>query len=77
MRIELCNCQQILLDEIADKSFKRKDVSKTYALALRSSEDVDWKFVNKAIIKRWSYNALNYILELAWSGKCFEEKGGE
>lgn len=70
-RIELADCTRVLLDEIAHKGATRKDIAKTYALALRSSEDVHWSAVNSAIIKRWSVAALRWIKEQAWSGKCF------
>jgi hypothetical protein len=75
MRIELADCQGVLLDEIADPKMKRLDVAKTYCLALRSSErdTIDWTKVNEAIIARWSKSALLWIKERAWSGKCFEE----
>lgn len=72
MRIELCNCTSVLLEEIGNPKMYRKDVAQTYALALKSSEDVDWKRVNEAIIERWSTSALVYIKELAWSGKAFD-----
>ena len=71
MRIELANCTQTLLDEIADKDFKQKSIAKTYALALRSSEGFDSRAVNRAIIERWSVAGLERILKWAWSGKCF------
>ena len=71
MRIELANCTQTLLNEIADKGFKQNSIAMTYALALRSSETIDWAKVNKAIVKRWSISGLNRIKKLAWSGKCF------
>lgn len=71
MQMELANCTETLLGEIADKRIKRKSVAMTYALAMRSSEAVDWARVNKAIIKRWSISALTYIKELARPGKCF------
>ena len=70
-RVELCCCTQVLLEEIAMPEMKPKDVAKTYALALRSSEEVDWKAVNTAIMERWSKHALVWIKERAWSGKCF------
>jgi hypothetical protein len=56
---------------------RRKDVAQTYALAIRSSESVDWSKVNTAIINRWSPYALKWIKEQAWSGKCFamDEEG--
>lgn len=75
---ELAGCESTLLQEIADEAFKRRDVAKTYHLALRSSERdrIDWKKVNRAIIERWSVSGLNWIKEQAWSGKCFGEAEG-
>ena len=70
---ELENCTQHILGEIADKTFTRRDVAQSYALAMRSSEPTDWATVNAAIIERWSPSALEYIKELAWSGKCFRQ----
>lgn len=74
-RIELADCERTLLEEIARPEMTRRDVAKTYALALRSSERnrVDWKKVNRAIIDRWSPSGLDWIKQQAWSGKCFEE----
>jgi hypothetical protein len=71
IRFELADCTGTLLREIAEPSSKRRDIAKTYALALRSSEATDWKAVNAAIIARWSVSALNWIKEQAHSGKCF------
>lgn len=70
-QFELADCTNTLLREIADRQFKRRDVAKTYALALRSSELVDWGRVNCAIITRWSPSGLEYIKRLAWNGKAF------
>ena len=72
MKIELANTTQTLLYEIQELRLFQKPIAKTYALALRSSEDTDWGKVNKAIIKRWSKSGLNRIKELAWSGKAFD-----
>jgi len=71
MKISLMCCEQTLLDEISDKSFKKKNIAQTYALALRSDEDVDFKEINKAIIARWSMRALSDIKKMAWSGSCY------
>ena len=71
MTIELADCTRVLLDEICCKESTRDDIAKTYALAMRSSEETDWFIINKAIIKRWSLGALKYIKDSAWSGKCF------
>jgi len=70
--IELACCTSTLLREIEDKTFKQKDIAKTYALAIRSSEDTEWWKVNRTIVKRWSVSGLNRIKQLAWSGKVFE-----
>jgi hypothetical protein len=66
--IELCDCENVLLREIATKGMYRKDIALTYAMALRSSEReaVDWRKVNEAIIERWSIAALRYIKDRAW-----------
>lgn len=73
MRVELADCELMLLQEIAESKCKRRDVARTYALALQSSERerIDWKKVNAAIVDRWSVAALKFIKEQAWSGKCF------
>ena len=73
---ELANCEKTILDEIEMKELKRIDVAKTYALILKSSERniVDWPKVNKAIINKWSRSGLEWIKEMAWSGRAF--KGG-
>lgn len=63
--IELADCTNVLLDEIAMQEAKRKDIALTYRLAMQSSEDVDWAKVNRAIIDRWSFSALKYIKEMA------------
>ena len=70
--IELIDCTNVILNEIKDIKFKRKNIAKTYALALKSSEDsINCKIINEAIINRWSRSGLEYIKNLAWSGKCF------
>ena len=73
MIIELANCEHTLLKEISDKRFKQRGIAQTYALAMRSSEPVDWPTVNAAIIDRWSVSGLYRIKRMAWSGSCFEE----
>ena len=73
LRIELSNCEWVLLNEIGMKEVKQKSVAMTYALALHSSERgrIDWQKVNRAIIDRWSISGLAHIKKLAWSGKAF------
>ena len=72
--LEMVNTTNVLLENIADRKFKRLDIARLYALSLESSEKTDYKVVNAAIIERWSKSALIYIKEMAWSGKCFENK---
>lgn len=71
MPIELMLCTKTLLWEIANRKMYRKDVAKTYCLALKSSEKTEWRTVNMAIIDRWSISGLEWIKKQAWSGKCF------
>lgn len=66
MRIELMNCENLLMREIADKRIKRNSLALTYRLAMASSEEVDWLKVNRAIINRWSLSGLEYIKNRAW-----------
>lgn len=72
MNISLMCCTDTLMAEIADKRFKRINVARTYALAIRSTEKTDWAKVNAAIVKRWSRSGLEWIKKQAWSGKCFK-----
>jgi hypothetical protein len=69
--IELACVESVIENEIA-QGLNQKQIAQTYALALRSSWPTDWKRVNEAIIKRWSFAGLNRIKNLAWSGKCFK-----
>lgn len=62
----LCDPEGTMLREIADKRMKREDVALSYALALRTPDQVDWPKVNYAIIDRWSPSALRWIKEFAW-----------
>lgn len=73
MNIEMTDCENTILREIATKELKERDVAQTYHLILKSSEcaTVDWAKVNAAIIERWSMTALIRIKKSAWNGKCF------
>ena len=72
IRIELAGCEALLLREIANTKFKQKNIARTYALSMASSEKVDWLKVNRAIIERWSRSGLERVKKMAWSGKCWE-----
>jgi len=71
--MEIACVESVIENEIA-MGLTQKQIAQTYALGLRSSWPTDWKRVNEAIIKRWSFSGLNRIKNMAWSGKCFENK---
>ena len=73
--VELRNCEEALLQEIADPRMKQADVASTYGLAMLSSErdQIDWSKVNAAIMARWSQSGLLRIKKAAW--KLAEAKG--
>mgnify|MGYP001590470853 FL=1 len=71
MPFELSCCTSTLLREIDTGELHQRDIAKTYALAMKSSEKTDWAKVNEAIIKRWSMAGLKHIKAMAWSGKCW------
>lgn len=64
--VVLADPERVLLEEIADPRMKRADVAASYALALKTPDEVDWKKVNAAIIERWSLSALKWIKTRAW-----------
>lgn len=66
MHAEMVGVEGAILREIAEPQMKRDDIALTYAFGLRSSEEIDWPKVNKAIMDRWSLSALKYIKERAW-----------
>jgi hypothetical protein len=71
--IEMACCESVIENEIA-QGCTQKQIAQSYALAMRSSWPTDWKRVNEAIIKRWSFAGLNRVKNMAHSGKCFEKK---
>lgn len=75
MKLEMVDCERALLEEIADPKMKRRDVAKSYALTIKSSEfvQIDFDRVNRAIMQRWSASGLEWIKKQAWTGKCFDE----
>lgn len=62
----LIDPERVLLEEIADPALKREDIALTYSLAFRSPRQVNWAKVNRAIMKRWSVSALEWIKKRAW-----------
>ena len=73
MKIEITNVEWTIENEIRN-GCNQTEVAKTYALALRSTYDTDWKRVNEMIVKRWSMSGLQRIKKMAHSGSCFKEK---
>lgn len=71
MPLEIMNPEFVIENEIANGA-NQKEVAKTYALALRKMDSVDWKRINQAIMDRWP-KGLERVKNLAWSGKCFED----
>ena len=69
MKIELMSCEEIILEEIANKEATRDNVALTYAFCIDSSEKIDFAKINKAIVDRWSRSALQYIKKEAWKLK--------
>jgi hypothetical protein len=71
IQVNLINCTQTLLAEIADKRMKREDVALTYAMAIKSAaqdaEQPDWPLINKAILARWSQSGLGFIKKRAFA----------
>lgn len=70
--IEIMAVELVIENEI-EQGCTQRQISQTYALALRSSWPTDWKRVNAAIVARWP-KGLERIKQMAWSGKCFESK---
>lgn len=67
MRFELANPQQVILREITKENLTRDSVALTYAFCIRQRQQVDFPTINRAIIKRWSGAALEYIKRKAWA----------
>ena len=61
VKIELMNCENCILEVIADKDFKRNDVAVTYAFCITSSENPNFGRINRAIRQRWSQSGLDYV----------------
>lgn len=64
-------CVESVIENEIKQGCNQTQIAQTYALALRSSWDTDWRKVNGMIIARWSMAGLERIKNLAWSGKCF------
>ena len=74
MTFELSDPINFIIEEIADRRLKRRNISQTYVLLLKHSEcrSLDWAKINRAIIERWSVSGLVWIKTNAWNGRCFK-----
>lgn len=66
MTVILSTPTSTLLNEIESSEFTQNDIARSYAIALRDRDMVDWAKVNHAIIARWSRSALVRIKTAAW-----------
>ena len=71
-KVELMYPEETTIDIIKAPESKREDIVVPYAFCIKQSccvgskQDINFKKINKAIIEKWSINALNYIKEKAW-----------
>lgn len=66
MNAKIVGAEEIIMCEIADETTKRDNVALSYALGIASDEDIDYGKINRAIVARWSFSALDYIKRKAW-----------
>jgi len=62
----MLDCENVIMQELSDKRIKRKGIALTYAFAIESDEEINFKRINEAIMKRWSKAGLIWIKTLAW-----------
>lgn len=55
-----------IIHEVSVLKLKQADIAKTYALAIKSHEQIDWPKINAAIVERWSRSGLDRIKTMAW-----------
>ena len=67
-RIHCTEIEGIILKEIQDKTLHQINISLTYRSAIGAHQmaNIDWKKINKAIIKRWSKSGLLRVKKMAW-----------
>ncbi len=71
-RLELAQPEEQIEEDVR-LYVTRKEIAKTYSLALRvTSRPVNWSRINRAILTRFQPSSLDWIKRQAWSGKCFE-----
>jgi hypothetical protein len=65
MTFEIAMAATVIQNEIA-QGCTQVQVAQTYALALRSSDQTDWRTANDAIIGKWGVKGLDRIKRMAW-----------
>lgn len=70
VQINLVCCTQVILQDLAAKGCRQKDVALTYAMAIKSqaqkADFPDWPAINRAITLKWSPAGLERIKKRAW-----------
>jgi hypothetical protein len=66
VNIELMDCTNVLLREIASPEIGEKGITQTYAMAICSSFPTDWPKVNEAIAARFKAKGRERIKKAAW-----------
>ena len=66
--IHCTEIEGVILKEIQDKTLHKINIALTYrsAIGAHPTAKIDWKKINKAIIKRWSKSGLLRVKEMAW-----------
>ena len=60
------NTERRLLKQIADEKVTQDNIAFAYTLARESGKKINWETVNKAILERWNWSALEHIKSKAW-----------
>ena len=61
------NWKTVILQQIADRKKRRRDIAETYGILLRTGLPLEeYAEINKAIIDRWSFAGLEWIKTQAW-----------
>ena len=55
-----------MLNLVADKSVRQRDVAELYCAYVFSETELDWPVVNRAIMERWSEAGLMRIKRMVW-----------
>ena len=64
MKVDLCNIESVIETEIKNKC-NQKTIALSYAFALTSSNEIDFKKINQLIVNRWSMSGLDRVMKMA------------